>query len=304
MTFFDYLKNIFLILIFLQLAPALVKNIKKQYIKFIIPKEKVAVIEVKGLLYKSNRYNKYLNKYFKDDSIKAILIKMDCAGGAAGTAQSIFTEIQILKKKYNKPVITLIENISASGGYYLATATDYIIAPASSLIGSIGASFQYLFQLHEFIEQYKIKYKSVAAGTYKNTTDPFIDMTPDQEKMLKGVLDSSYSQFAADVAKNRKLSLKDKEKWADGKIFTGNQALKLGLIDALGSPYLATTIIREKAMIEEDKEIEWVKPPKKDGFLGLFSGRDSDNSEDSMFSNFMTELCIFLENRYLKKQVV
>jgi len=304
MSFFDYLKNIFLILIFLQFAPVLVRNIKKQYSKFIIPKEKVAVINIKGILYKSNRYNKYLNKYFKDNTIKAILLKMDCAGGAAGTAQSIFTEIQMLKKKYNKPIITLVENISASGGYYIATATDYIIAPASSLIGSIGSSFQYLFQLHEFIEQYKIKYKSIAAGTYKNATDPFVDMTPDQEKMLKEVLESSYNQFTTDVAKNRKLSLKDKDTWANGKIFTGNQALKLGLIDAFGSPYLATAMIREKAMIEEDKEIQWVKPPKKDSLFGLFGGQDRDDSEDSMFSNFMTELCIFLENRYLKKQVV
>jgi len=302
MTFFDYIKNVFIILIFLQIAPSLVKNIKKQYGKLITPKEKVGVIKMTGILYNSDHYNKYLHKYFKDNTIKAILLKMDCAGGAAGTAQSIFTEIQKLKKKYNKPIITLIENIAASGGYYVACATDYVIASPSSIIGSVGSTFQYLFQLHEFIEQYKIKYKSVAAGKYKTTTDPFIDMTPEQEALLKEVLTSSYDQFAADVAKNRKLTVKDRENWADGKIFTGSQALKLGLIDALGSPYLAIATIREKAMIEEDKEIEWVKPPKKRGLLGLF-GQDSDNSEESMFTKFMTEFCVFLENRYLKKTI-
>jgi len=302
MTFFDYLKNIFIIFIFLQIAPSMIKNIKKQYGRIISPKSRVGVINVKGVLYNSDFYNKHLNKFFKNKDIKAILVKMDCPGGASGTAQSIFNEIRSLKKQYNKPIVTLVENICASGGYYIACATDYIVAPPSAIVGSIGSAFQYLFQLKEFIEQYKIGYKSITAGKYKTTADPFVDMTPEQEKLLQAVLDNSYNQFTFDVAKNRKLSSKGKEQWAEGKILTGNQALKLGLIDKTGSAFDATEVIKEKALIED--EIEWVKPKIRTGLLGLLGGQDPQEENGSMFSTFANKICTFLENRYCSKKVV
>ena len=98
MKFFDYLKNIFLILIFLQITPSLIQNITKQYARYLVPRTRVALIEMKGVLYNSDHYNKYLNRYFKDNEIKGIMLKMDCPGGAAGTAQAIFNEIKVLKK--------------------------------------------------------------------------------------------------------------------------------------------------------------------------------------------------------------
>jgi len=299
MNFFDYLKNIFIVLIFLQIAPALVKNIKKQYGKMLSPRAHVGLIRVRGVLHNSDRYNKYLNKYFKDKNIKAILLKIDCPGSSAGTAQAIYNEIQSLKKKYDKPIITLVENICASGGYYIASSTDAIITPASSLVGSIGSAFQFLFQLKDFMEQYKIKYKPIVAGKYKDTTDPFTDMTPEQEKMLQSVLDSSYDQFTQDVAKNRKLSLKDKGKWADGKIFTGSQALKLGLVDTIGSAYDAVKKIKDMAMIKDD--IIWIKPPKRSGLFRWF-GQDPPD-EDSMFSAFASKICSFIAHKFCNKRV-
>lgn len=303
MNFFDYLKNIFIILIFLQIAPILIRSIKNQYSKMLMPRSKVGLIRIRGILYNSDYYNRYLNKFFKDPSIKAIMIKMDCPGSASGTAQAIFNEILMLKREYDKPIITLVENISASGGYYIACATDAIISPPSAIIGSIGSAFQYLFQLKEFIENYKIKYKAITAGKYKTSTDPFVDMSADQETLLQQVLDSSYEQFAEDVAKHRKLSLKDKEKWAEGKIFTASQALELGLVDSLGSAYLATQIIKEKALIKE--EIEWIKPPRKTGLLKWFGGQDASEEEDSsMFNAFATKLCKFLEERYLQNKLM
>lgn len=303
MKFSEYLKTMFFLLLFLQFAPPLVRNIKKQYEKFIVPRANIGLINIKGILYDSKLYNKYLNKFFKNPKIKAILIKMDCPGGASGTSQAISQEIQSLKKKYNKPIITLVENICASGGYYIASTTDYIISPPSAILGSIGTSFQYLFQLKEFIENYKIKYKAITAGKYKTTTDPFVDITPDQEQMLQLLLDDSYKQFTEDVSKNRKLTLNTKEKWAEGKIFTGNQALALGLIDEIGSPYNAEQIIREKALIDDKEEILWVKPPKKTGFAKIFGG-ETEVDEGSMFSLLGNKLYAFLENKLVGKQIV
>lgn len=295
----ELLRNLFFMLILLQFAPSIVKNVKKQYENIIMPKEKVGLITIKGILYTSDNINKYLNKYFKDPEIKAILLKMDCPGGASGTAQSIYYEIQNLKKKYKKPIVTLVENICASGGYYIACATDSIITAPSAIVGSIGVSFQYLFQLNEFIEQFKIKYKSVTAGKYKSTTDPFVDMTPEQEKQLQTVLDSSYEQFVSDVSKNRRLPLKTQDQWAQAKLFNGSQALKLGLIDKVGSPFIAKKVIRDKAQIDTDKEIEWVKQPKKTGIAQLFGAPEQDD-ENTMFSLISHRLSAFLANKVTK----
>jgi len=298
MKFTEYLKTLFFMLILIQFAPPIIKNLKKQYENLITPKVKVGLIPIKGILYKSDTTNKYLNKFFKDPDIKAILIKMDCPGGASGTAQSIYQEIQSLKNKYKKPIVTLVENICASGGYYIACATDHIITTPSAIVGSIGVSFQYLFQLQEFIEQYKIKYKSVTAGKYKSTTDPFVDITPEQEKQLQVVLDDSYNQFVSDVSKNRRLPLKTKDNWAQGKLFNGKQALKLGLVDKMGSPFVAKEVIRDKAQIDAEKEIEWVKPPQKTGLAQFFGSPQED--DDSMFSLLRHKLCAFLSNKVVR----
>jgi len=304
MSLFDYLKNIFIILIFLQLAPTLFNSIKKQYADLIYPRTKVALINIKGILSNSDHYNKYIKKYFEDSEVKAILLKVDCPGSTAGTSQAIFNEIKMLKKTYpKKPIITLVENICASGGYYIACATDHIIAPPSAIIGSIGSAFQNMFQLKEFIQQFKIKYKSLSAGKYKNTTDPFVDMTAEQEKLLQDMLNDSYCQFAIDVSIERKLSTNNKNDWAEGKIFTGNQALKLGLIDSIGSAFTAIAIIREKALIEEDQKIRWVIPPVKSGLAEWF-GKGQEEESESMFTRIAEKIFTFFERKYFTKKVV
>ena len=295
MTFFDYLKNIFLILILLQIAPSIIESIRKQYGRYLEPRTPVGVLSIKGVLYDSSYYSKYLQKFFKNNAIKAILLKMECPGSASGTGQALFNEIQALKQEYPKPIVVLVENVCASGGYWLASAADYIIAPSTALIGSIGAYFPYLFQLKSFIEDYKIRYESVKAGTYKTVADPFVDLAPEERALLQSVLDDTYQQLTQSIAKARKLSINTITEWADGKIFTGNQAHKLGLIDEIGSAQNAIKVIKEKALIEG--EIEWVHPPKKDGVLGKLFGAGREDGDSSMFSNLLSTLWNFIETR-------
>ena len=294
MTFYESLKNIFLILLFLQLAPVLVEGIRKQYSKYLEPKTSVALLPIKGILYDSSHYNKHLNKYFKNTNIKAILLKIECPGSASATGQAIFNEILALKKEYPKPIVALVENMCASGGYLIASACDHIVAPGSALIGSIGTSFPYFFQLREFVEQFKIHYAPLKAGTYKTATDPFTDLTAEEKTMLQELLDDSYQQFSEDIARQRKLSINTLNLWADGKIFTARQALKLGLIDELGSAYNVVKVIREKALIEG--EIEWIKPMEPTGFFSLFGSQEEDDG--SMFSAIVNNFFTFLETRY------
>ncbi len=294
MTVYDYLKNIFFILIFLHIAPSLIEGIRKQYGRYLEPRTQIGVLQIKGILYDSSYYTKQLYRFFKNPQIKGILIRMDCLGSAAGTGQTIFNEIQALKKEFPKPIIILVENTCASGGYLIACACDHIIAPASAIVGSIGSYFSTI-QLREFLEQFKVRYSTIKAGTYKTIADPFVDMTQEEKLLLQGIQNDAYNQFVQHVAKERKLSLANITAWADGKIFTGRQALELGLIDEIGSAQNAVKVLKEKALIEG--EIEWTKPPVKRGLLSLFGSQQQDDG-NSMFTNALNHICTFLETKY------
>jgi protease-4 len=300
MSFYDYIKNIFLVLIALLVAPSLFEGLKKQYKKILVPETQVAIIAVKGVLHDSAYINKYLAKYFKDSDIKAIMLKIECPGGSAGTSTAIYNEIMQLKKEHKKPIISLVENVCASGGYYIASATDYIIAPGTAMIGSIGAAFPYIFQLKTFIEYYNIHALTLKAGDYKNTGNPLTDATVQELGMLQGVLDDSYAQFSEDIAHARNLSLDTKKEWANGKIFTARQARDLKLVDELGSVQNAIAYLKKSAQFEG--EIEWVRPPVQSPLSTLFGG--ADNEEDaSMFSSFTDSLCTSIENHFCSPRI-
>ncbi len=293
MTFFDYLKNIFFILIFLQLAPGIITVIQKQYGSYLTPSSKVGVISIAGQISKSDKYNKLINKYFKDDSIKAILLKIESPGGASGSAQLIYNEIKQLKKEYSKPIITLVENICTSASYYIAAATDLIIAPPSALIGSIGTSFPYMFQLQELMNNYKVNHIPLVAGDFKNATNPLVPMTNENKTMLQSLLNDSYHKFISDVALSRNLNKKEHKKWANGQIFTGQQALALGLVDKIGSGYEAEKIIKDKALIED--QVEWIKEKQKKGLLGFLSQNETGDNE-SIYSLLTSKIYTALHN--------
>lgn len=296
-SLWDIVKNVFFFLIILQIAPSLFEGIRKQYSKYIFVKTQVGVIPIRGILYDSTTITKDLTKFFKNPDIKAIVLKIECPGGAAGSSQALFTELQALKKQHPKPVITLVENVCASGGYYVACGSDYIIAAGTATVGSIGVYLPSL-QLKEFIEQFKIHYTSITSGAYKTSTDPFTDKTEAQKELLQGISNDTYQQFVEDVARLRKLPTANMQEWADGKIFTARQALKIGLIDELGSASTAQRVVREKALIEG--EIEWIYPVKPTGLAALFGSQSSDDEENSLVSTCMDTACSFVEQRYFK----
>lgn len=296
MSFFNMLKNFFFILIVLQFTPPLLEGIKKQYKAYLEPKTKIGLVVYKGVLTDASTHTQFLNTLFKDPEIKGILIKMDCSGSSSGTGQAIHNEIKSLKVLYPKPVGVIVENICTSGGYYIASTADFIVAPGMSLIGSIGTCISYCFQVRELIESYKVKTVPLKAGAYKNATDPFVDITEPDKQMLQGVLDDMYQQFVSDIADNRHLARTQSSQWADGRVFSGKQALALGLIDKLGSAHDAQLLMKKRALIDGD--IEFVKDDTKTGsWLSWFCSREND-TQTSYTSNIMDEVCTYLETRY------
>jgi len=303
MSVFDYLKNIFLILIILQIAPPLIKNVLDQYSKLLVTPVKVAVLPIKGVLYESEDYCNKLRTFFEDETVKALLLKIDSPGGAAGTSQSVFREILALKKEHPKPVVVLVENVCASGGYNIACAADYIIASGSAIIGSIGSTLPYIFKVDKLIEQYNVQYIPIAAGEYKNTANPFVPATPAEEELLKDITKNSYDQFVMEVSQSRKLSIADAPKWANGKIFTGEQSVSNHLIDQIGSISDAIEVIRQKAAIGKDDKIEWVYPPKKGGLWGMISGESTQQTKSAVTS-VANVFCDVIEERYTQKPIL
>lgn len=304
-TFGDIVKNVFFVLLILQIAPFFIKNIKDQYSDIIESKTKVGVVSIKGTLYSASPIIKDIKKLFETSDIKAIVLKIDSGGGVSGTCQTIFNELNYYKSMYpNKYVIALVENIAASGGYYIASAAHYIIAAPSAFIGSIGAYIQHP-NFKEFIEYHKIKYDVIKTGTYKTAGNPLLDLTPEQKSEFQGLSDDVYRQFTRDVAHQRPHLPTDTKSWAEGHIFTGEQALGLKLIDEVGSPATVRKVLKDNAHIEG--KIEWVRPPKKAGLLNALFSRDQDDDDDqssSLSSNVINSACEAIEQRYGKTSVI
>lgn len=291
--------NIFLLLVLLQVAPGIIKNIKNTYTEMLEAKTKVGLLTIKDAICDSTFYAKELKKMFEKDDIKAILLKMDCPGGNAGASQAIFNEIKEQKKIHLKPVVVWVQNVCASGGYYIACTADHIIATPSAFVGSIGVYIPQP-QLKKFIEQFHIRYNTINAGNYKTAGNPLLDTTPEQEKMLKGLVDDTYVQFTTDVAEQRpKLTMHTVNTWADGRIFTGKQALELGLVDELGSQITAEQYIKHKLIIEGD--IEWVRPTCSSNIAKLFKGdcEDDDSSDEKGYIHSAVHaICSYVDTKF------
>jgi len=286
--FSQYLKNIFFIILILQFLPLLFVNMRKVVEKVTSPKARVGVIPVKGLILDTNRYATQVKKYFKDDSIKAIVLKIDSPGGAPAAAQELFQQIIDMKKQYDKPVIAYAENLCASAAYYIAIAADHIIAQPASMIGSVGAFIAFP-SLQEFMEQYKIKYTVIQSGSYKTGPVIFRDLTPKQKNMLQTLTNDTYEQFKnAVVSRRPSLSLANQKQWADGQVFSGAKGIELGLIDQLGSFVTLSNEVRKRAEIEE--EIVFVYPPKPSVLMRLFGKEQEaeyDEPQTSLLPSFL-----------------
>jgi protease-4 len=219
--------------------------------------EKVGVIEIVGAIVDSKEINENLKMFREDESIKAIVIRIDSPGGGVGPSQEIFRAIQKAKEK--KTVITSMGALAASGGYYAAAASDGIMANPGTITGSIGVIMGYtnFKEIFQKIGLVPVVFKS---GAFKDTGSPVRDMRADEKKFLQDFVYKIYEQFVQDVAKSRKMDYKKVKKLADGRIYTGMEAKKLGLVDRIGNLEDAVDWAGELAGIEG--EISVVYPPK------------------------------------------
>jgi len=195
-------------------------------------KDKVGVIEVNGLITKSLPTLKNLHKFQEEEHIKAIVIRIDSPGGAVGPSQEIMREIEKVRKK--KKVVASCGTVAASGGYYVACAADLIMANPGTATGSIGVIMK-LMNVEDLIKKLGVDFYSLQAGDMKDLGSPFRSMTPEERAVLQTLLNDIHQQFIADIARNRKLTLEQVKKLADGSVYTGQKAKELGLVDEMGN---------------------------------------------------------------------
>lgn len=272
--FYSIIKNTFFILLILQFAPMVISGIRTALLDALFPKTHVGYLPINGAITDASFYIKAIDEFAKDDNIKAILLKINCPGGYSGSCETIFSELKKLGEK--KSLVAWIENVGGSGGYYIATAAKSIIASPLSMVGSIGV-FMELPNVKELLTSWNIKYRYVQSGAYKTTGSAVKDISQDELHYLQKLSDSQYQQFVKDVAGRRNLSIDEHTIWADGKAFSGVQALELKLIDKLGSFNDAIDEIKKIAEIED--EIKLVANKKPTGLMRLVSGGDEFGQE-------------------------
>ncbi len=193
---------------------------------------KIALVKLEGLMVSSERVVEELNDYADDSSIKAIVLRIDTPGGGVVVSQEIYNAVRNARKE-GKKVIASMGTVAASGGYYVAAAADRIVTNPGTLTGSIGVIMEFA-NIEQLLEKIGVKGMVVKSGESKDVGSPMRDMTESEKKLLQGVIDDVHSQFIKAVAEGRHMQESEVRAIADGRIFTGRQALELGLVDQLG----------------------------------------------------------------------
>jgi len=229
----------------------------------------IPLIEVKGEISESKDVIKNLEKVRKNRLIKGVVIYLNTPGGAVVPCQEIVDEIDRLQDE-EKIVVASLGTVAASGGYYIASTADRIVANPGTITGSIGVIMQ-LPSVEELTKKIGIEMRVIKSRKYKDIASPFRKMEKDERELLQDVVNDVYDQFVDEVVKSRGIERDSVMKIADGRIFSGKKAKELGLVDTLGSLEDAIMIAGELAGIKGKPTVIELKERKIPQIFRLFS---------------------------------
>lgn len=274
-------KIIILVLVFVVLGVAL-----KMSADFFGPSEKRVVsqntilhMDLNGVILNGKKFLKNLDKYRSEKKIKAIVININSPGGAVGPSQEIFHEIKRVREEEKKPVICVTTGIMASGGYYAALACDKIVVAPGSMVGSIGVIMEFV-NLEKLYDWGKVSRYSITSGRFKDSGAEYRPMRDDEKHLFQTMIDEVYGQFSDTVKAERKLSADVVKEYADGRVFTGATAVKLGFADQVGFFQDAVKLAAKEAGLGEDFEVFDI--PKKRMSIFDLGGGDQDDDLNSL----------------------
>ena len=213
---------------------------------------KIGVIPIEGIISSSFEITSQIEKFRKDDSIKAIILRINSPGGAVAPTQEIYREIRKTIKE--KKVVASIGNVAASGGYYIACAADKIVANPGTITGSIGVIMSFI-QIKKLLQKLGIKLEAIKSGEFKDIGAPYRDMTKKEKELISNMLVEIKEQFVKAVSEGRHIPVQKVEKIADGRIILGSQAKRLGLVDELGNFQDAVELAKKLANIKGEVKL-------------------------------------------------
>jgi len=228
----------------------------------------VGVIEVRGVINGADKTIESIRRFAKADHIRAVVLRVESPGGGVTPSQEIYRELTRLKEK--KPVIASLGGVAASGGYYIASACSMIIANPGTITGSIGVIMETV-NVQGLLEKLGVKGVVIKAGTYKDLGSPLRDMSPEEQQILGAMLDDVHKQFISAVATGRHMDEAAVQTLADGRVYSGEQALRLGLVDQLGSFQDAISLAAEKAGITGEPQVIRAEKQKRVWWQRLLS---------------------------------
>ena len=242
-------------------------------------REKVAVIRLNGVIAESGQQGllvtggisprmvrEYLTMAQRDSGVKAVVLRINSPGGSAAASQEIASLIRRFKEDTGKPVIVSIGDTAASGGYYISVYADRIVANPSTLTGSIGVISQFIY-IEGLLDKLGLELETIKSGEHKDMG--IWPLTPEQRQIMQDISDDLYRQFVSAVAEGRGLPVERVTELATGQLYTGTQALDLGLIDDLGGLDTAVDIAADLAGITLPEVEEYSAQPS---FLEMLLG--------------------------------
>src|SRR4030066_665074 len=216
--------------------------------------EKIAVVKIEGVILDSKDIIEERRDHRENKAVKAILLRIDSPGGAVAPSQEIYTEVLKIRDEGKKKIVTSMGSVAASGGYYIASASDKIVANPGSVTGSIGVILE-LANVSGLMKKVGVESVVIKSGKFKDVGSLFRTMTAEERELLQGVIDDTYDQFVDAVAAGGGINKENLLPIADGRVFTGRQAKKLGLVDDLGSMQDAIKITADIAGIKGEPDI-------------------------------------------------
>jgi protease-4 len=195
--------------------------------------DRIGVVDLDGVILSPQPVVGELKKFGDDSSIKAIIIHINSPGGGVAASEEIYREVKRIRQEKKKPVVVSIETVGASGAYYISSAATKVYADNGSIVGSIGVIAEWV-NYGDLLKWAKLKSVVIKTGEFKDTGNPARDLTPAEQAYMQSLIDNMFGQFEQAVADGRGLKLEDVKAIANGKVWTGQEALSMKLIDNIG----------------------------------------------------------------------
>ncbi|MCF8087300.1 MAG: signal peptide peptidase SppA [Desulfotignum sp.] len=212
-------------------------------------KGNIGIVEVTGPILSSRQVIENIKIFRDDDDIKAIVVRVDSPGGGVGPSQEIFREL--MKTRPVKTVVASMGSVAASGGYYIAAGAQAIVANPGTITGSIGVIMEHV-NLTELVQKIGISPRVIKSGEFKDLGSPFRELGDNERQLLQELVDELHQQFVSDAARARNIEKQIMGDIADGRIYTGQTALELNLVDRLGNLDDAVVWAAELAEMEQE----------------------------------------------------